>query len=996
MERTGTVIIARTECVILGGSANALEQALALAKQKKVLMIVGGIRLAEDICDTNRYQRPDVELPFQRELLPGDGDETPDQYQKRLEDLCEKSGIEVLYFLRYVDSRPVGEETLVRVAGKGGVFGILCGSCVDCREVQTEERYLAMITREGQSGYELLEAADGGGARCDHAHRLLSLKRALLEKLIQRRAQDPKLHPGRFAVRGFGKAVSERDRERDLERRSVRDAADDLDWRGRKPAEKMERFAVKGQNRFGRFTFLEQSAEEAAVEAATETWDLVVAGGGTAGVMAALHAGRNGLRTVLIEPNYDLGGTQTVGGVSTYWFGHRFSDVREIDGEVERLCAACGVRKKQGIWSEADDFHAGIRSYVYLKLCLEAGVKIVFGQLAHSAVCCEDAAGRRIQGVVTAGDAGNRVYFGKAVIDATGDGDLAVAAGAAGCYGSERDLITYWGSLAQYTSPETYKNNFSSMLFAEDPLDYSRFIRLGRKRGGEIFDHGSYVSMRESRHIRGESTVTLRDLITYRTYPDGLYTCYSNYDPKGKLDADMVYCGVLPPQVSIQIPLSALLPVDEAGRRIQGLYVAGKAISATHNVFPSIRMQPDLMHQGAVLGALLAKALLSGKTPETMGEQERRRFLLSYTDDSLTLPEFTKSGAECASQITDRDRTHWVDVEFSFEETGCFPSLGLMAAAETDEREAVRRILRKRLATEKDPELRQTLIGYALWYGMDDWTEELCAILCRKLAAPGADADCAEDGESDGKCVLPERSGSVMCAQLLPDHGVMPEVVYQLNQLGFSRKKVILEPFELLLGLLERTRRDYLRIQKGTYHYIEAFVYAAEHSGQKEFIPMLKRLLRLPELRDCVDAAEQNDGIKRKDETCQYDQEKGERGILHESRSAEASEGPQHDRDAVENGELMRERLQILVFLLNRTLAMLGAPEGFTGLADLLLIENMAIRGSAVMTLRRLTGEDRGVSREGWLSVFAQGVLQPVTQTARTDKTSGADKNKIW
>lgn len=89
-----------------------------------------------------------------------------------------------------------------------------------------------------------------------------------------------------------------------------------------------------------------------------------------------------------------------------------------------------------------------------------------------------------------------------------------------------------------------------------------------------------------------------------------MYTCYSNYDPKGKLDADIVYFGVLPPQTSIQIPLSALIPVDENGNQIHNLYVAGKAISATHNVFPSIRMQSDLMHQGAVLGAVLANRCL--------------------------------------------------------------------------------------------------------------------------------------------------------------------------------------------------------------------------------------------------------------------------------------------------------------------------------------------------------------------------------------------------
>ena len=44
--------------------------------------------------------------------------------------------------------------------------------------------------------------------------------------------------------------------------------------------------------------------------------------------MAALYAARGGLRTVLLEPMYTLGGTATAGGVSTYWFGNRFRDVQ--------------------------------------------------------------------------------------------------------------------------------------------------------------------------------------------------------------------------------------------------------------------------------------------------------------------------------------------------------------------------------------------------------------------------------------------------------------------------------------------------------------------------------------------------------------------------------------------------------------------------------------------------------------------------------------------
>ena len=85
------------------------------------------------------------------------------------------------------------------------------------------------------------------------------------------------------------------------------------------------------------------------------------------------------------------------------------------------------------------------------------------------------------------------------------------------------------------------------MVYASDPEDYTHFIIEGRKRG-EMFDHGSYLCMRESRHIRGKYCVTLRDLCMGRTYADGIYTCFSNYDPKGKLNADLVYAGFYRPR----------------------------------------------------------------------------------------------------------------------------------------------------------------------------------------------------------------------------------------------------------------------------------------------------------------------------------------------------------------------------------------------------------------------------------------------------------------
>jgi pyruvate/2-oxoglutarate dehydrogenase complex dihydrolipoamide dehydrogenase (E3) component len=47
-----------------------------------------------------------------------------------------------------------------------------------------------------------------------------------------------------------------------------------------------------------------------------QEFDVIVVGGGTAGTIAAIQAGRLGARTLLVEKNGMLGGTTTVGGVN--------------------------------------------------------------------------------------------------------------------------------------------------------------------------------------------------------------------------------------------------------------------------------------------------------------------------------------------------------------------------------------------------------------------------------------------------------------------------------------------------------------------------------------------------------------------------------------------------------------------------------------------------------------------------------------------------------
>lgn len=874
----------RTQYLLLDNTFRGVCRAMELAgRGKEVMLAVQETYLAVDICGPCRYERREVPGEFFPEECFDGGVMIPDRCKQYLEERCLEAGVRFYYGLYFVEeiSGQRGERMdlaprTVCLAGKGGLISV---SCEEVQWQQEEEDLEGRVslrawTRDNRDGTcGLLEASLVSDRTKTPAENLLALRQALLAEFRRRQKDNPCLVLGRFADR----------------------------WVGR-----LESNCVSGKWDMDGSTVGRDGKKVSAKEPeAVEIADVIVAGGGTSGAMAALYAARGGARTVLIEPMYDLGGTATLGGVNAYWFGTSFLDTQEVDERVDRLCESCGIERPAGMFGRYDAFHGGIKGLVLLELCLQAGVEIRFGRLVYD-VTREKG---RIVGVRCAGRGGKEMCYGRIIIDATGDGDLAVAAGADSVYGSERDGFTYWGSLAQYGSPDSYQNNFSAMVRLDDTEDFTDFIITGRRRGGQLFDHGSYVSVRESRHILGERVIGLQDVCLFGTYEDGIYTCFSNYDPKGKLDADSVYCGYLVPQMRMQIPLGACLPVDGEKKRMEGLLVAGKAISAEHNAFPGLRMQRDLMHQGAVLGLLAAKAVLAGTDVEKLPMAQCRLWIEKETGDFLTLPceKNFSTLREAAALIGSAERTHWIDVPFAYEEKRVSPLLALVYG----ERKEVLSAVMERIGTieteiEKETadknELQKvlfTLKKLALFHGGDAYTEEMEAHILRKLAVSAP--------------LLPERKGSCMCVQLLPDHGVMPELVYELNLLSHGRC-FSMKPYELVTDRLAEEERDYEAIEKGIFPYMDSIAYAGEHSGRKEFIPLLSRLIKLPEFREAF--AEEN------------------------------------------KTGLMSQRWQMLWVLLNRSLFLLGSREGECGLLQ------ARERGSAAVRTGARKALSEGIKRK--------------------------------
>lgn len=156
-------------------------------------------------------------------------------------------------------------------------------------------------------------------------------------------------------------------------------------------------------------------------------YDLVVAGGGPAGVAAAVSGARNGLKVLLLEQMGCLGGMSTGGLVpclAPYSQGGTAPLIRGIAGEILSRLKAAGGNGEPGVrqWPAID---AEKLKRIYDELVTEAGVKVLFFSFV-SAVLRERG---RIRGLVIENKGGRQVVLGKTFVDATGDGDVAARAG---------------------------------------------------------------------------------------------------------------------------------------------------------------------------------------------------------------------------------------------------------------------------------------------------------------------------------------------------------------------------------------------------------------------------------------------------------------------------------------------------------------------------------------------------------------------------------------
>lgn len=397
--------------------------------------------------------------------------------------------------------------------------------------------------------------------------------------------------------------------------------------------------------------------------------DVLVCGGGPAGVGAAIRAGRMGADVLIIEALDCLGGIATAGMMS-HWTGHSSSKIlSEIYKRSYEKCRILGYDDKNGCSDIT--INQEVLKIVLDEMAEEAGVKTLF----YTLVCDAVTENGRIAGVIVQNKSGRGFIKAKYVIDATGDGDVAAAAGVPYFKGRETDgkmqpctimfkvggvdydKAVFPGSfetkvetpkgelqalakellpfpaghvlLYRQTTPGTVCCNMTNCINIDgtNAADLTKGINVCRSQiepivkflreyapGYEncwLMSSAYLLGIRETRHFKGVQSLTPDDILTAKEYDNWVVKrAFFNFDVHNLTGASLDTTGIQhnwEQPKDYTIPYGCLLPEN-----IDGLLLSGRNISGSHLAHSNFRVMPIAMATGEAAGTAAALALKTG------------------------------------------------------------------------------------------------------------------------------------------------------------------------------------------------------------------------------------------------------------------------------------------------------------------------------------------------------------------------------------------------
>jgi glycine/D-amino acid oxidase-like deaminating enzyme len=405
--------------------------------------------------------------------------------------------------------------------------------------------------------------------------------------------------------------------------------------------------------------------------------DILVVGGGTAGSIAAIQAGRTGHQVILLECQSQLGGTVTTAGVAFpglfFAWGKQvisgvgwelIQNVVEMNGDSLPNFSVPHGREH---WKH----QIRINPYLYAMLleekCVEAGVDVRFYETPTS-IAFKD----NHWYVETVGKGIRAQIKCKQLIDCSGN---AIAASMAG-FDVYKEKVTQPGTLmftlggydfesldlerlkvayemaidrgdlirgefrgdiiallkekgdnvqhihgADSTTSETH--TAANIQGRESLLKHLRFLKKQPGLGNiKVVDMCTEAGVRETYRIDGLYRVSYEDYITGKVFPDSI--AYSYY-PVDLHNAE----GVVPEQLNEgivpTIPLRALIP-----KRSQNFMIAGRAICSDQLANSGLRVQASCMAMGQAAGVAAALAIEKKVSPAHLPINDLKRTIQNY------------------------------------------------------------------------------------------------------------------------------------------------------------------------------------------------------------------------------------------------------------------------------------------------------------------------------------------------------------------------------